>query len=227
MNYLDDFFMSLRSKSGFNTSKPYSDMLIQVFSHYKPVVKENLFRMNQILIEYLFALEKSSLEIPNFDLHIYYSIEISKIKDLPLLIKGELRTDHILSRDFQYIFLTSKIIIQLFMDLSEKLSLSDNPNSLKQIIRHERIYFESIYNLLSNLIQKKSLDTTDHSVYESAFENLLSGFEDIHGKIFLWEGITTLLKKINERNIEMNGLIGKVTTYMSSNKSKLKRGNTK
>jgi hypothetical protein len=224
MNYLNEIFISDRSNSGFYTAKPYSDMLNQVFSQNKPTNTQNLLNMFKILIEYLIALELSNFEKPNFDMHIFYNIEMSKIKYMPLFIKNELGKNYILSKDFQYIFLTSGIIIQLLMNLSEKLMLMDNPNSFKKIIRHERIYIESLFNYITNLLRKKYSDTTIFSVYESAYNNLISQFQDFHLEFYVPEGISTLLKMINERNIELNKIYKKILTYLNNKNLKIKRG---
>ena len=204
--------------SGFNMIKPYLNLLKKELFDNRGNNKGALIRINELLIEYLSALEESDLTQFNYDLHIFFNIESEKTDILSLFGKHDLYNELVYSRDFIFITLTLKMLLQLFFELSEKLVLLTDANSYKSIISFERQYVESILNSNKSLPGKNFSKIRYFRSINLASETLLFHFSEFYKESAIDNKIRKIMEKIETRNNELNQLCSKIDAQLKRRK---------
>jgi uncharacterized membrane protein len=210
MNQFNEIIIINNKSSGFNTAKIYSDLLVNTTYYGWQSAEGALFSTNKILIEYLYTLEGSDLSIPNYDIYISSSIKIGKTDLLPLFVKSNFKKKNADTKIFQFIYLTLKIILELFFKLTEKISSFSDSYSYKSIIEKERKYIEHSFKLIIDILQMTLKNTVEADSFQSSYESLIFCLDDTFGKSLASKKINLTIEKIRIRNNELYSLLMKL-----------------
>ena len=194
-------------QSGFNTAKPYHDLIVKMFSIFHKSNEGSFDKTIELLTEYLTALEDSDLRMRNNDSYVKFKLELKKADRLPLFPKYRVLDVTTHYKDFQYLRLILKRLGYLLLDLNDQAIVVPNLKGFKTLLHLERVYIEQTIQSIDLVKKEKGLEQDELIDYFSSFNTLVSYFSAMVREGAFSGTTIKILKEIEGRNREVNSLV--------------------